>query len=198
MPALYDFIVKPIGERYANKQKIGNKTLILNTKIESFKHVNKTAEVIEVPRNNFTPIKKGDLVIIHHNVFRRYYDIKGRAKDSSNYFKENKYFCYIDQIFLYKRDNTWYTPPGYCFVKPIYSKNYLDTNKEEPLVGVLKHLGSDLRDFNLNNDDLIGFTPNSEYEFIIDKEKLYRVPINSISIKYGKKKNEVEYNPSWV
>ncbi len=199
MKNLYSYIVEPLNGRYNNKKQIKGKELILNTSIEDHKFVNRNGIIIELPINNKKEyLKIGDEVIVHHNVFRRFYDIKGREKNSSSYFKENKYFCYIDQIFLYKRDNTWYTPPGYCFVKPIYSKNYLDTNKEEPLMGVLKHLGSDLRDFNLNNNDLIGFTPNSEYEFIIDKEKLYRVPINSISIKYGKKKNEVEYNPSWV
>ena len=36
MNSLYDFIVKPIGEgRYNNSKKIGEKELILNTKIES-------------------------------------------------------------------------------------------------------------------------------------------------------------------
>ncbi len=37
MKSLYNFIVKPLGERYANTKKIGEKELILNTKIESWK-----------------------------------------------------------------------------------------------------------------------------------------------------------------
>ena len=52
--------------------------------------------------------------------------------------------------------------------------------------------------FNLNNEDIVGFTPNSEYEFLIDGERLYRIPINSISIKYERAGTEVEYNPSWL
>ena len=43
--------------------------------------------------------------MIHHNVFRRYYDIRGKEKNSSKYFNNNKYFCQIDQIYLYKRRN---------------------------------------------------------------------------------------------
>ena len=70
--------------------------------------------------------------------------------------------------------------------------------KEKPLIGVLKHVGDDLRSLNLNDDDIVGFTPNSEYEFIIDNEKLYRVPLLSIAIKYERKGTEVEYNPSWL
>ena len=76
--------------------------------------------------------------------------------------------------------------------------NKFSNQKEKPLMGVLRYLGSHLKSFNLSENDLIGFTPNSEYEFIIDNEKLYRVPINSIAIKYERKGTEVEYNPSWV
>ena len=189
------YIVEPINGRYNNKKE----NLILNTSIEDHKFVNRNGKVLALPIiNDNEYLQIGDEVIVHHNIFRRYYDMRGNEKNSKSYFEENKYFCYHDQIFLYKRNGKWHTPPGFCFVKPIHSLNNLTEDKEEPLTGVLKHVGSDLRDFNLDNDDLIGFTPNSEYEFIIDNERLYRVPINSISIKYGYKGSEVEYNPSWV
>ena len=193
------YIVQPISGRYNNKKNIDNKELILNTSIEDHKFVNRNGTVLALPivnENEYLQI--GDEVIVHHNVFRRYYDVRGNEKNSSSYFEEDKYFCYYDQIFLYKRNGKWYTPPGYCFVKPIHSQNNLDINKEEPLTGVLKHVGSDLRDFGLDNDDLIGFTPNSEYEFVIEGERLYRVPINSISIQYERTRSKKEYNPVWV
>lgn len=193
------YIVEPINGRYNNKKSVADKELILNTSIEDHKFVNRNATIIALPivnENEYLQI--GDEVIIHHNVFRRYYDVRGKEKNSKSFFEEDKYFCYHDQIFLYKRNNKWYTPPGFCFVKPIHSFNSLDTNKEEPLTGILKHIGSDLKAFGLSNNDLIGFTPNSEYEFVIDNERLYRVPLNSISIKYERKGTEVEYNTSWV
>ena len=193
------YIVQPINGRYNNKKNIDNKELILNASIEDHKFVNRNGTVLALPivnENEYLQI--GDEVIVHHNVFRRYYDVRGNEKNSSSYFEEDKYFCYYDQIFLYKRNNKWYTPPGYCFVKPIHSQNNLDIDKEEPLTGVLKHVGSDLRDFGLDNDDLIGFTPNSEYEFVIEGERLYRVPINSISIQYERTRFKEEYNPVWV
>lgn len=193
------YIVEPVNGRYNNKKSVADKELILNTSIEDHKFVNRNATIIALPiinENEYLQI--GDEIIIHHNVFRRYYDVRGKEKNSKSFFEEDKYFCYHDQIFLYKRNNKWYTPPGFCFVKPIHSFNSLDTNKEEPLTGVLKHIGSDLKAFGLSNNDLIGFTPNSEYEFVIDNERLYRVPLNSISIKYERKGTEVEYNTSWV
>ena len=51
---------------------------------------------------------------------------------------------------------------------------------------------------NISNGDLVGFTPDSEYEFIIDGERLYRVLTNQISIKYEYQGDEKEYNPSWT
>ena len=186
------YIVEPINGRYNNKKE----NLILNTSIEDHKFVNRNGKVLALPIiNDNEYLQIGDEVIVHHNIFRRYYDMRGNEKNSKSYFEENKYFCYHDQIFLYKRNGKWHTPPGFCFVKPIHSLNNLTEDKEEPLTGVLKHVGRDLRGFGLDNDDLIGFTPNSEYEFIIDNERLYRVPINSISIKYGRKGSEVANVP---
>ena len=40
MKSLYDFIVRPVGNEYDNEIEIGDKKIILNTKIESFKFVN--------------------------------------------------------------------------------------------------------------------------------------------------------------
>ena len=50
MRSLYDFIVKPLGDEYDNEIKLGDVTLILNTKIENFKAVNNLAIVVETPK----------------------------------------------------------------------------------------------------------------------------------------------------
>ena len=60
----------------------------------------------------------------------------------------------------------------------------------------MKYTNKDLPD--INNGDLVGFTPSSEYEFIVDGERLYRVLSNFITIKYEYQGNEEEYNPSWA
>ena len=99
MKSLFDFIVEPVGQRYTNKVKVGDKSLIINTEIDSFKYINNIAKVIEIPLSYKTPIKKGDLIMIHHNVFRRFYDMKGREKNSKSYFKDNMYFVQLDQVY---------------------------------------------------------------------------------------------------
>jgi hypothetical protein len=197
MKHLHAYLIEPLDGRYTNNKKIGDSNLILNTQIEDHKFVNRQAKIVETPINN-SFLQKNDLVIVHHNVFRRYFDVRGQERNSSNYFKHNLYMCYDDQIFLYKRNGKWFTPPGYCFVKPLKQDNSFLNDKERANIGVLKHLGDDLRSFNLDSNDLVGFTPNSEYEFVIDGERLYRVPLNSIAIKYEIRGTEKEYNPSWV
>lgn len=186
MNSLYDFIVKPIGGRYANETKVGDKTLILNTKIESFKYVNKLAKVIEVPRNNFTPIKKGDIVVIHHNIFRRYYDIKGKEKNSRAFFKNNEYLVSSDQIYLYKRDGKWNTIYDICFVTP--TENYRE--------GILKYDNKSLNYLGIKVGDKISFKKKRQFEFLIDGELLYCMKSKDILIKHGHKENEEKHNNS--
>ena len=43
----------------------------------------------------------GDEIYIHHNIFRRYYDIRGNEKNSGSFFKDNLFFCEHHQIYLY-------------------------------------------------------------------------------------------------
>ncbi len=69
-------------------------------------------------------------------------------------------------------------------------------NFEKPLIGVLKYKDPSLK--SVKEGDLVGFRPGAEYEFIINKEKLYRVPTNLITIKYEYQGDEEEYNPGWA
>tara|TARA_B110000483_G_C18099294_1_gene505166 strand:- start:45 stop:635 length:591 start_codon:yes stop_codon:yes gene_type:complete len=196
MQSIFNFIIKPIGGRYDNKKKVGDKELILNTELQNHSYVNRKAIVIAKPKSIETSINVGDEVIIHHNIFRRYHDVRGVEKNSKSYYKEDMYFAWPDQIYLYKRKDKWIANDGFCFVKPIESNNNLSLDKEEPLVGVVKFLDNKTNYLKLN--DLVGFKPSSEFEFIIDNQRLYRVHIQSITIKYEYKGHEKEYNPSWT
>jgi hypothetical protein len=192
--SLHNFIVKPKNTRYNNTKKIGDKELIINSDIFSHEYVSREAIVISTPLSIKTDIKAGDEIIVHHNVFRRYNDIKGVEKDSKSYYKDDMYFVFIDQIYAYKRDNNWQALSDYCFVKPIVSYDDFDTNKEQPLIGIMKYSNKNLPE----PGSLVGFTPNSEYEFIINNERLYRVRTKDITIKYEYQGKEKEYNPSWL
>jgi len=102
MRSLYDFIIKPLGDRYENELKLGNKTLVLNTKIESFKSVNNLAVVVETPKAFKTNIKKGDIIVIHHNVFRVFYDMKGVKKIADHFLKTIYIFVLLTRYICIK------------------------------------------------------------------------------------------------
>lgn len=197
MRSLYSFIVKPKTNRYNNSKKVGDKELVLNTELQNHQFVSREGIVLEVPINIKTDIQVGDTVIVHHNVFRRFHDVRGEEKNSKSYFQDDKYFVYLDQIFLYKRNNKWIAPSGFCFVKPIENKDVYSIDKEQSLIGVIKYLDYELESNGIQKNDLVGFRPNSEYEFNIDGEKLYRVLSNFITIKYEYQGDETEYNPGW-
>ena len=193
MKSDYNFVVTPKGERYNNKTKVGDSELILNTEVFNHQYVNREAVVISTPIIGDTDIKPGDTVIVHHNVFRRWHNIKGIEKNSRSYFDEDTYFISDDQIFLYKRDDKWIAPKGYCFVIPLKATDQFNTESEKPLQGIVKY-----SDGTVEVGDLVGFRPNSEYEFVVDGERLYRVLSNFITIKYEHQGNEETYNPSWA
>ena len=193
MKSVYNFVVTPIGERYNNTKKVDGSELILNTEVYNHQYVNRRASVISTPIIGETDIQAGDDVIVHHNVFRRWHNVKGIEKNSKSYFNESTYFISQDQIFLYKRYWEWKTPKGYCWVKPLKATDQFNIEQEKPLQGIVKY-----SDGTVNVNDIVGFTPNSEYEFVIDGERLYRVFSKFITIKYEYQGDEEEYNPSWA
>ena len=193
MKSLYGFLVKPIGGRYNNTKKVGDKELVLNTDIYNHKHTNREAEVLSIPKIGETDIKVGDTVVLHHNVFRRWNDVKGREKNSRSYINEDLYVAHADQIFLYKRKDKWIAPKGYCFIQPIKETDEFSIETEKACRGVVLY-----SDGSANVGDLVGFTPFSTYEFIIDNIRSYRVLSKFITIKYEYQGNEETYNPSWA
>jgi hypothetical protein len=198
MRSIYNFIITPYNKRYDNEKIIDDKTLIINTNIEDHKFISKRAKVIEVPLAYNTPIEIGDEVYVHHNIFRRYYGMDGKEKNGRTFFKDNFYFCRLEQIYLYKRNNELYSNIDYCFVKPIYNKSSFELDKEQPLTGILKYTNPNLIKQGLDKETLITFTPNSEFEFIIDGERLYCMKSNNIALQHEYEGNEKEYNPSWA
>jgi len=200
MKSVYNFVVTPIKNRYNNTKDIDGQELIVNTEIFNHKYVSREAIVKAIPTVGETDIKVGDTVIVHHNVFRRWHNQHGIEKNSRAYIDEDTYLVQPDQIFLYKpkaifsyHTRKWQAMKGYCFVTPVKSTDKLNTDKEQPLMGVVKYT-----DGTVNEGDLIGFRPSSEYEFIVDGKRLYRLLSKFITIKYEYQGNEEEYNPSWA
>jgi hypothetical protein len=189
MQSPFCFVIEPVGERYNNSVSVDNKSLIINTEIYNHEYVNRRGVVVSCPIAGKHDILPGDDVIVHHNVFRRWHDVKGQERNSKAYFKDNKYIVSADQIFLYNNK----AMPGYSFVQPLVDQNNLSEDKEDPYKGVIVY-----SDGTYNKGEIVGYTPFSQYEFIINNQKLYRVMNKFITIKYERKGNEEVYNPSWA
>jgi hypothetical protein len=195
MNSIYDFIVKPIDGRYNNKKKIGDVTFITNTKIEDYKSVSKDGVVVATPLAFDTKIKKGDVVRVHHNVFRRFYDIRGNEKNSRSHIQDDMYACSPEQIYLYG-DNVSHL--DYCFVQPIINDDQWSAQKDKPLTGILKYGNELLEKESVTPGVVVGFTPESEFEFVVDGELLYCMKSKNIVLAYENKGDKTEYNPSWA
>jgi len=185
------YLIKPVGERYNNVKQVGSKKLIINSEISNHHYINREAELVIPPSNS--DLKLGDKLIVHHNIFRRWYDVRGVEKNSRSYFKEDLYFCWEDQIFLVNKGNGWRSYKDFCFVMPLKETNNLLGEKEARLKGLVIYPNSQT-----NKGDIIGFTPECEFEFIINNQRLYRIHSTDISIQYEHKGNEEAYNPSWA
>jgi len=198
MNSLYDFIVKPLNNRYNNSIKIKDKDLVTNTNIENFKAVSKEAKVIAIPSAFETPVKIGDKVIIHHNVFRRFYDVRGVEKNSRSYFKDDMYFCGVDQVYAHLKDKQWETLFDRCFIKPILNRSKVINTVEEYCAGIVKYDNDILNKLGVSKGDVVTFKPNRQFEMVVDNERLYCMKSNDIVIKHENKGDEKEYNPSWA
>jgi len=194
MNSLYSFIIRPYKERYNNATNIDGKELVLNTNIEHHQFVSKKAVVVSTPAAFDTDIKCGDIVYVHHNLFRRWYDQKGNERNSSTYFKDDLYFCSLDQIYMYNLK----CHLNYCFVKPIKEIDPLVIKKEKDYFGILKYSNKSLERVGLTPGALVIFTPNSEFEFIVEGERLYCMKSNDIAVTHEYEGNEEENNPSWA
>jgi hypothetical protein len=186
MKSPFYFITKPLkGKRYDNTRDIGGIEFIVSVSEEDHRFSNRLAEVIETPSKYSGPIQKGDILLVHHNVFKFYNDMKGRQKSGKSFFRDDIFLLEPDQFFMYKRDGKWHAYDRYCFVSPVPAiESYIKkpfTN--EPLMAVMRYPNEYLLDRGISAGDTVCFKPDSEYEFEVDGEKMYRMFDNQITIK---------------
>lgn len=186
MKAVLNFIAKPLNnKRYDNTKEIGGVEIITSTSEEDFKFSNRYAIVVELPIGYKGPIKVGDKLLVHHNVFKFYNDMKGNRRSGRSFFMEDLFFIEPDQFYMYHDGDQWNAYDRYCFVEPIPVKDsYLYKNvKEEPLMGIMRYPNEYLKSKGVNSGDVVSFQPESEYEFNVDGQKMYRIFDHQITMK---------------
>lgn len=186
MKSPYSFIVKPVNDRrYDNVKKISGIDFITSTSQEDHTVSNRFAKVVSTPIAYPGPVKEGDILLVHHNVFKYYYDMKGRQKSGKSFLFDDLFLIDDDQYFMYNSGGEWFARDRYCFVKPVEKGEfYLDYHgNEQPLIGKMKYSNRVLEDQGVKAGDTVSFKPNSEYEFKVNGEKLYRVMTHMITMK---------------
>lgn len=183
----YKFIVSPIGDKYNNKKEIGNgKSYYLSSSIENAIDVNRFAVVVQVPLNYKGKVEVGDEVVIHHNIFRDYYDYHGKIKHSSHYLYDNLYLIDDSEIYLFRsadKSKVWESNLDYVLVEPVWSEKFSMKSKKDKVGWVVITSNEDLQ------HSIIGFTPESEYEIQMKNEEgedivYYRMRERDICVRY--------------
>jgi hypothetical protein len=185
MQSPFSFIVEPLkGKRYDNTRTHGDVELIVSTSQEDHKFSNRYAVVKNLPLNYCGPIQINDTLLVHHNVFKFYNDMYGNRKSGKSFFKDDLFLVDPDQFYMYKNKKGWVGHDKYCFIKPLESKdNYLKKNsKYEPLTGTVKYINQDLLKKGVKVGDVVLYQPDSEYEFLVDDELLYRMFTDNITV----------------
>ena len=82
MQSVYNFIVAPKNGRSTSEKDINGSKLLLNTELQNHQYTSRLGVAISEPKIHGTPIKPGDEIIVHHNVFRRFRHVRGKEKNS--------------------------------------------------------------------------------------------------------------------
>ena len=186
MKSPFNYIVEA-KTRYNNKVDVDGVELVVNTEITERDaiFVNRYATIISTPMVGGC-LREGDEVIVHHNVFRRMIDHSQKEVNSGSYLGDNQALCFPDQIFAYNREGMWHACEGFCFVEPRENEETWINGNVALLSGTVWLPDERLKQQGIKEGDLVGFTPNSEYEFYIDNKIYYRILSNHI---YGFKEN---------
>ena len=176
MRGIHDFIVTPKdGDKYDNDRGLG---FALNTSIENHKFVQRVAVVQSTPSGYKGVIHDGDEVVIHHNVFRRGYDIKGKMKESSFHVSGEYYAVPEEMVYMHRSnpESEWIANTGFVFVLPEANKDELSAASRNPNTGIVEY--SSLPD--ITKGDRIWFEDWCEHEFHIDGKDMYKIKTNNL------------------
>jgi len=170
MQAPQSFIVTPKHKRYKSGKQMGDVKFETVTSIEDAKDVSKEAIVVAVPLNYNGEIEVGDEVIIHHNIFRMYFDQRGEMKHSRAYLYDDKYHAIPEEVFLYKKGDEWKASDDSCFIEPL-TEDWISIleGQQLPHTGIV--FASNVHPKGME----VGFTPESEYEIWVDGKVYYRM-----------------------
>ena len=178
------FIVSPKGgNHFINEKQIGGQMMVVNTSIEDHRNVNRIGIIEALPLEYEGNVKIGDEVIVQHNIFRDFFDMKMITRKSSFHFKDNLFFIPEELIYLIIRDGKYISVDTYCFIEPIFKEERWTGKTEIEHQGIVKYANDYLNSIGIFEGDKIAFENDGEIEFLIDDERLYKMRDSMILAK---------------
>ena len=85
------------------------------------------------------------------------------------------------QFYMYHNGTEWMSVEEWCFVRPVdKTDTYLYEEALEENTGQIAYTNNSLISRGVNRGDYIKFSDNSEYEFTVNEETLYRMNTRDI------------------
>ena len=157
---------------------------IVNSSVDNVLYASRIAKVLQSP--SFTPIKRGDEVVCHHNVFIEKNTLRGRTFSDFHLWGKT-YRVPFDLVYAYIRDGEFTSLSPFCFIKPIEEENKVvgdivinvsennSYKRRVPNEGIVVHPNQELLNMGVNLGDRVAFKPYTRHEFRINGELLYKM-----------------------
>ena len=175
MKPLYDFLVEPFdNKRYDISKKFGDVEFLMNASQEDHLTTNRRAKVIALPFGYNGEVSVGDELIVHHNIFRKFYNMQGKEVSGFSHVIDNRYLVGFDQAYLYRRQGkNWKTIENFVFVKP-------DVDSDVCFNGTVVYTNNHLESKGIKCGDKVVFGSFCHHRFNIDNQLLFRMHSNSL------------------
>lgn len=186
MKSPYNFLVEPLdGKRYNNTKKVGDVEFNLTSSFEDARSTQRHAIVVATPIGYDGPVEPGATVLVHHNVFRKLIALSGDIQSTANHIVDDLFWVMPEHVYLYKNKESddWEATDNFVFVRPVEDDYKFSKDKYKELWGEVVYGNSNLNSLGVSSGDIICHEPESEYEFDVDGEVLYRMFTRNICLK---------------
>ena len=176
MKSLFKTIIKPYGERYNNTE--GDLIVNASIDIKDYQYTNRIGVVV-TPSHHAPIVDAGDLVIVHHNVFRQYWGFSTHLRTSSSDLDDGTFAVNNESIYAYNKGDGWVCLNDTCFITPVEAPDtdlLLTLDKYLPNIGKVAY-GAPM---GLQEGDTVIFKPYSEHKYTIDDTLMYRMKHSDI------------------
>ena len=176
-------IIPKDSKRYNDTKKIAGVDFTVHTSIseKDWRHVNKIGIVVGLPLVDVR-FNIGDEVLVHHNVFRQFWNNSGNLQNSNSSIGEDNFSAWYDQIYAFRpKGGKWTMIDDNILVIPTKNTDGLTRDTYKPLSGTLAVGNPNASKIGLSERDSILFTPNSEHKFEIDGKLYYRMKTKDIA-----------------